>query len=363
MKVVETDIEEIASRIEDIVDVFSGKRIVFAGGGGFLGRYFRAVIAQLNRKRLDQPCELVVIDNLITTSADEKIDSDHCLFLERDVGERIKIDGTVDFVINAAGIASPFYYRAYPLETLRAAVDGTRNLLELADAKSAKFVFFSSSEIYGNPDSRNVPTQESYRGSVASMGPRACYDESKRLGETLCFIYHDHYGLATNVIRPFNVYGPGMQETDYRILPNFASNIKAGRTLKVYGSGKQTRTYCYVTDAMNGFFRVVARGVAGEAYNVGGENDATGLKVTQAILQHLNKSEDLIQFVEDRKGHDQRYALDSSKIGTLGWQPQNDFQTAMQRTIDWYVENQDWWRTIKASEDYQNYYQRQYAQR
>lgn len=340
MKILETDIDEIASRIEDIVDIFSGKRIVFAGGGGFLGRYFRAVIAQLNRKRLDQPCELVVIDNLITTSADEKIDGDHCSFLERDVAERIKIDGTVDFVINAAGIASPFYYRAYPLETLRAAVDGTRNLLELADAKSAKFVFFSSSEIYGNPDSKNVPTQESYRGSVASMGPRACYDESKRLGETLCFIYHDHYGVATNVIRPFNVYGPGMQETDYRILPNFASNIKAGRTLKVYGSGRQTRTYCYVTDALNGFFRVVARGVPGEAYNVGASEPEIGVvDLIKRIEKVLNDSipHDHVDYPNSYPADEpQRRCPDIRKANQqLGYEPHIDLDEGLSRYLAW----------------------------
>ncbi len=340
MNVVETDINEIVSRIEDVVDVFSGKRLVFAGGGGFLGRYFRAVIAQLNRKRLDQPCELVVIDNLITASADEKIDGNYCSFLERDVAERIEIHGTVDFVINAAGIASPFYYRAYPLETLKAAVDGTRNLLELAEAKRAKFVFFSSSEIYGNPDSRNVPTQESYRGSVASMGPRACYDESKRLGETLCFIYHDHYGLETNVIRPFNVYGPGMQETDYRILPNFASNIKAGRTLKVYGSGKQTRTYCYVTDAMNGFFRVIARGVAGEAYNVGAPEPEIGVvELIKRIEKVLNDSipHDHVEYPDSYPADEpQRRCPDIRKARQqLGYEPLIDLDEGLDRYLSW----------------------------
>jgi UDP-glucuronate decarboxylase len=122
-----------------------------------------------------------------------------------------------------------------------------------------------------------MPIQESYRGNVAAMGPRACYDESKRLGETLCYIYHTHLGLHTNVIRPFNVYGPGMQELDYRVLPNFASALKGARALRVYGSGRQTRTFCYVTDALDGFIRVIARGIAGEAYNIGTEGPEIGI--------------------------------------------------------------------------------------
>ena len=149
------------------------------------------------------------------------------------------------------------------------AITGTRLMLELAEAHDARFAFFSSSEIYGDPDPAHVPTAESYRGHVSCQGPRACYDESKRVGETLCYIFHGKNGTKTNTIRPFNVFGPGMQETDYRVLPNFASRIKAGLPLNVYGTGNQTRTFCYITDAMVGFLRVILKGVPGEAYNIG----------------------------------------------------------------------------------------------
>jgi len=128
----------------------------------------------------------------------------------------------------------------------------------------ARFTFFSSSEIYGNPDPDHVPTQESYRGNVSCRGPRACYDESKRVGETLCYVFHDKYGTPTTTIRPFNIFGPGMQETDYRVLPNFASRLKAGQPLHLYGVGVQTRTFCYITDALTGFLQVIAKGVPGE---------------------------------------------------------------------------------------------------
>ncbi|MDA0261483.1 MAG: NAD-dependent epimerase/dehydratase family protein [Proteobacteria bacterium] len=340
MNVVESDIVEIGERLGDIAEIFSGKRMVLAGGSGFLGRYFRATIDHLNRHKLSKPCELVVIDNLITSSIDETIVSDHVSFRQADVAEPMDIDGPVDFVVNAAGIASPFYYRAYPLETLRAAVDGTRNLLELARAKGAKFTFFSSSEIYGDPDPKNVPTQESYRGNVACMGPRACYDESKRLGETLCFIYHGHHGLWTNTIRPFNVYGPGMQETDYRILPNFASNIKAGRTLKVYGDGKQTRTYCYVTDALNGFFRVIARGVAGEAYNIGTSGPEIG------VVDLIKRIETVLDdaFPRDHVDYPDSYPADEPTRRCpdirkarlqLGYAPQIELDDGLKRYFDW----------------------------
>ena len=129
------------------------------------------------------------------------------------------------------------------METLEVAIEGTKNCLKIAKRNNSKFIFFSSSEIYGDPDKNFVPTKETYRGNVSSMGPRSCYDESKRLGETLCYIYNNYFNLHTNIIRPFNIYGPGMNQKDYRIFPSFISNILANKKLNIYGSGKQTRTY------------------------------------------------------------------------------------------------------------------------
>jgi UDP-glucuronate decarboxylase len=214
---------------------------------------------------------VIVIDNLITAGeAGAKVaEVDNIVFYDHDVIKPLEWTDKLDFIIHAAGIASPYYYRKYPLETLEVAITGTRNMLELAKQHQARMTFFSSSEIYGDPDSGHVPTQESFRGNVSAQGPRACYDESKRVGETLCYIFHENYGLATNTIRPFNVFGPGMQETDYRVMPNFANRIKGKRPLNVYGSGIQTRTFCYITDAMDGFLRVITSGVPGEAYNIG----------------------------------------------------------------------------------------------
>jgi UDP-glucuronate decarboxylase len=270
-----TDIQEIAETLGDTAQSFAGKTVMLTGGRGFLGRYFTAVFALLNETVLERPCKVIVLDNLITAGEEgAKIgEIENITFIEHDVikpldWDRDK-DGGVDFIIHAAGIASPFYYRKYPLETLDVAITGTKNMLGLALQHQARFTFFSSSEIYGDPDASHVPTPESYRGNVAAQGPRACYDESKRVGETLCYIFHENNGLATNTIRPFNVFGPGMQETDYRVMPNFANRIKGGHPLKVYGSGGQTRTFCYITDAMNGFLRVIATGVPGEAYNIG----------------------------------------------------------------------------------------------
>ena len=267
----ETDLTEITSRLENVVKKFSGKTVVLTGGRGFIGRYFVDLFELLNTKTLKKPVRLVVLDNLITAGSSGSQVSKHnnTEFVNHDVIHPFEFDDEIDYIIHAAGIASPYYYRAYPLETLNVAISGTQNMLNLAQKKGARFTFFSSSEIYGDPDSKHIPTAESYRGNVTCQGPRACYDESKRIGETLCYIYHTKYGVETNVIRPFNVFGPGMQETDYRVLPNFAVRIQKGLALNVYGNGSQTRTFCYVTDAMVGFFLVILKGVPGEAYNIG----------------------------------------------------------------------------------------------
>lgn len=267
-----SDIAEIAEHLGEAAQTFSGKTILMSGARGFLGRYFTETFAHLNQHVLKEPCSFIGLDNLLTAGeAGAKIDDRvNFRFVKCDVCKPLELEeGHIDYVIHAAGIASPFYYRAYPLETLDVAINGTRNMLELATRHQARLAFFSSSEIYGDPDPRHVPTPESYRGSVSCRGPRACYDESKRVGETLCHIYHEKFGTISTTIRPFNVYGPGMQETDYRVLPNFASRIKAKQPLNIYGIGTQTRTFCYITDAIVGFLLVLARGVPGDVYNIG----------------------------------------------------------------------------------------------
>ena len=269
-----SDIQQIVKNISDVSHQFSGKTILLTGGRGFLGRYFMEIFNELNEKVLQEKMEIIVLDNLRTSGKEgsEIPNYENIKFINHNVIEKFNFSKDLDFIIHAAGIASPYYYRAYPLETLQVAIDGTKNMLELAQLNSAKLTFFSSSEIYGDPDKKNIPTKESYRGNVSCTGPRACYDESKRVGETLCNIFHNIKGVHTNTIRPFNVFGPGMQETDYRVLPNFTSRIKGDIPLQIYGTGNQTRTFCYVTDAMEGFIRVILNGVPGEAYNIGNPN-------------------------------------------------------------------------------------------
>ena len=285
---IKSDISEIINRTQSICQEISGKTILITGARGFLGRYFIEIFKQLNGKHLASPVHVVAVDNLITSGkyAEQSIDDSNIRFIEHDVIKPFSFDKEVHYVIHAAGIASPQYYQKYPLETLDVAITGTKNMLQLAKQKNAKFTFFSSSEIYGNPDLKNIPTKEEYWGNVSSLGPRACYDESKRVGETLCYIFNQQFGVKTNIVRPFNFYGPGMQEKDYRVLPNFASRIKAKRPLKIYGRGDQTRTFCYITDALTGLLQVILRGAPNEVYNIG--NPEPEISMTH-LAEMINK--------------------------------------------------------------------------
>ena len=337
-----TDIDEIVTRLSPHAADLEGKTVAVTGGRGFLGRYFTEIFATLNARVLSEPARIVLLDNLITAgeAGSKAVSHPKIEFVKHNVIEPFDWKGDLDYVIHAAGIASPYYYRAYPLETLEVAITGTRNMLELADRHSARFTFFSSSEIYGDPDPKYVPMQESYRGNVSCQGPRACYDESKRVGETLCYIFHTKNGTHTNTIRPFNVYGPGMQETDYRVLPNFASRIKAGRTLKVYGSGTQTRTFCYITDAMVGFMKVVLQGVAGEAYNIGNPKpEISMLDLVKSIetVRGDDLAYDVIEYPDSYPADEpMRRAPDIRKAQLqLKYTPDVSLEDGLKRFLDW----------------------------
>ena len=338
----ESDIGEIAERLKHAASALSGKTLLITGGRGFLGRYFTSVIGRLNDTELTSPCRVIVLDNLITAGKDGANfkEPEHSRFVQQDIVQPFQLNEKVDYVLHSAGIASPFYYRAYPLQTLEVATIGTKNLLEIARIHGAKILFFSSSEIYGDPDPKHVPTQESYRGNIACQGPRACYDESKRLGETLCYIYHNTYGLAVNIVRPFNVYGPGMQETDYRVMPNFASRIKGSRPLNIYGAGSQTRTFCYITDAVTGFMMTLLKGVPGEAYNIG--NPEPEISMLQLAREMETAWSDKIQYnvvdYPDSYPADepQRRCPDIRKARLqLGYNPEVNLQDGLKRFLSW----------------------------
>ena len=217
-------------------------------------------------------------------------------------------------------------------------------MLELSLKHGARFTFFSSSEIYGDPDPNYIPIPENYRGNVSIMGPRSCYDISKRLGETLCYVFQTNLGLHTNVIRPFNIYGPGMQKNDYRVLPNFAHNIQNNTKLKIYGDGNQTRIFCYITDAIAGFLLVICKGVYGEPYNIGNPvPEVSVLELVQKMESVLSKNfkYDVVDHPDSYPADEpQRRCPDITKAQLqLNYKPRVSLEDGLERFFDWAFKN------------------------
>lgn len=217
------------------------------------------------------------------------------------------------FVIHGASIASPTFYRRYPVETMDANIWGLRRILDFARATAPLkgLVFFSSSEIYGDPDPSHIPTDEEYRGNVSCHGPRACYDESKRFGETMCWVYAQQYGLPITVARPFNNYGPGMRLEDKRLPADFAKAVTEGRDLVILSDGTPTRTFCYVADAVTGYLLCLLHGRY-DYFNIGTERPEISVGALAGIYQEAGR--EIFGYdgrVEFRTSEDPAYLADN----------------------------------------------------
>lgn len=347
LSIIQEDIKTIADTLGDEVKAFSGKTVVLSGGAGFLGTYFRGVFDYLNKHVLDVPVTVISIDNYITGSEEsfiEEIDPQYIRAQRHDIREPFPISGPVDYIIHAAGLASPVYYKKYPLETIESAINGAKHLLELArEKKVTSFLFFSSSEIYGDPSPDAIPTPETYKGNVSSIGPRSCYDESKRLTETLCMTYHTIYGIPIKIVRPFNVYGPGMKVNDHRVMPTFIARGLQGQNLPVHGHGNQTRTFCYITDAIDGFLRVLLSDRNGEVYNIGSADEEINMgTLAQMVADVLDNGVkvELIEYPDTYPADEpNRRRPDITKAYThLKYKPRVDLKTGLKRSIQWFKE-------------------------
>lgn len=279
-QLLDEDLEAICADLAAEFSEIAGSRLLVTGGGGFLGYYLVQSVLHWNKKRaVGARIDVTVYDNYIRGVPDwlESLrDRPHIELRRIDLIEPLPADmGHFDYIIHAAGIASPIYYRAKPLQCIDANVNGLRNLLDYAIAERNAsrplrgFLFYSSSEIYGDPVANAIPTPETYRGNVSCTGPRACYDESKRFGETLCVTYAKQEGIPVRIARPFNNYGPGLKITDGRVIPDFAKDLLEGRDIVMLSDGSPKRTFCYATDAVTGYFKVLVRGGVGEPYNIG----------------------------------------------------------------------------------------------
>jgi UDP-glucuronate decarboxylase len=346
--VVGEDIESIVRDIGNSVEKLRGKQVLLTGAGGFLGRYFVEVINYLNNADHSNPIFLVALDNYITSNRDVVESwtkpSKHIEWIYGNASLGAMLPNKFDYIVHLAGIASPRHYRKFPFETIDISVSITQQLLEKARTDNSKFLFFSSSEIYGDPIETEIPTGEDYKGNVSPRSDRACYDESKRLGETICYLFEKTYGMTVNVLRPFNVYGPGMLPNDFRALPNMALAIRNQEVIKIYGNGLQTRTFCYVTDAIQGALSVMLNSNNSDVYNLGNPNPEISMvdlaKLVCEVTSH-KKGYTLIPYPEEYPSDEpQRRCPDINKIkAALGFEAKVELKDGLQRFFNWASEN------------------------
>jgi dTDP-glucose 4,6-dehydratase/UDP-glucuronate decarboxylase len=252
----------------------------------------------------------------------------------------------VDWIIHGASIASPPVYRRLPLETIDVNVNGTRHMLDLLRRDGRGMLLMSTSEIYGDPDPGHIPTAEDYRGFVSCTGPRACYDESKRLAETLAMTYYRLYGSPVKIIRPFNVYGPGQRLDDGRIIPTVISAALHRRPIVLYSDGRATRSFCYVRDAIRSMLLVLVSSAAGEAFNVGNDEEISIGELAR-IAANLNGPPELPIHFETSADRDylcdnpQRRCPDLTKLRQLGgWEPPVRVREGLSRTLESYRDDE-----------------------
>ena len=310
--------------------------VLIAGGAGFIGSNLTQALLKKNYK-------VICMDNLITGekgNTDDFLDNSNYSFIEKDITGDISIGEKIDFIFHLASPASPNVknsrsYMAFPVETLMANSLGTYNLLELAKKNNAKFLFASSSEIYGNPEVS--PQVETYVGSVSPNGPRSVYDEAKRFGESMTFAYLRKFKLDVKIVRIFNTYGPKMRADDGRVVSNFINQALKNEPITIYGDGKQTRSFCFVDDMVSGLEKTMfSEKTQGEVLNLGNPDEKTILEFAEIIIR-LTSSSSKMQFEDLPQDDPYRRKPDINKAKSLiSWEPRVSLEEGIKKTIEFF---------------------------
>lgn len=346
-RIVSDDLTDVCDRARSALEQLAGSTVLVTGGAGFLPSYLVDAMARVNQERVPPPIRILSLDNYATGTPSRLAHLQgrrDVTFLHADLSAGVSLHGRVDYIVHGASIASPTWYRQRPLETIDVNVGGTRALLELARQQGVRgFLQLSSSEIYGDPPADRIPTSEDYWGHVSSLGPRACYDESKRLGETLCMVYHRMHGVPVKIVRPFNVYGPRLRLDDGRIVPDFLRDALAGKPIAVYSDGRVTRSFCYISDAVVAMLQILTADVAGEAFNVGNDEEMTVAEVAALADEVRGGGAGVSLQVSD----DPDYLVDNPRrrcpdLGKLeratGYKPTVMLRDGLRRTYEHYCE-------------------------
>jgi dTDP-glucose 4,6-dehydratase len=304
-------------------------RAVITGGAGFLGSH-------LCDHLLAQGWEVLAIDNLVTgTAANLRHLESNPRFstVQHDVSRHITVDGPVDYVLHFASPASPVDYLKLPIQTLKVGALGTHNTLGLALAKKAKYFLASTSECYGDP--LITPQPETYWGNVNPIGPRGVYDEAKRFAEAMVMAYHRYHGVDTHIVRIFNTYGPRMRLNDGRALPNFVWQALTGQPITVYGDGKQTRSFCYVSDLVAGIWRLM-NSDEHEPTNIGNPQEITILEFAERIRALLRVTTPIVFNPLPQDDPKQRCPDISKARRLLKWEPKVNLEEGLRITLEYF---------------------------
>jgi len=306
------------------------KKIVITGAAGFIG-------SNLVDKLIDKGYFIYGLDNLITGSLKNlnHLQSNNKFeFVEHDVTKFISVKDNIDYVFHLASPASPIDYLNYPIQTLKANAIGGHNALGLAKKNNAKFILASTSEVYGDPAVH--PQPESYWGNVNPIGIRSCYDEGKRAAETLFMDYHRQNGVDIRIVRIFNTFGPRMNPDDGRVVSNFICQALRGQDITIYGDGKQTRSFCYVDDLIEGFVRLMNQDELTGPINIGNPGEFTMLELADKVLAKVGGSSKLV--FEPLPGDDPQQRQPDITLAKkhLGWEPTISLDEGLDRTIAYF---------------------------
>lgn len=325
---------------------FYNKTVLITGASGFLPAYLVEILMYVNSVNKHANIKIIALVRNMSKAKErfiEHLNSENLEFVVQDVCDSIVIDSNVDFIIHAASQASPKYYGKDPVGTINANVIGTTNLLDLARKKNVeRFLFFSSSEVYGNLDEKDIPTSEDKFGKIDPCNVRSCYSEGKRAGETICISWKHQFNIPIVIVRPFHTYGPGMDLNDGRVYADFIKNIVNNEDIEMNSDGSAIRAFCYISDATIAFLKVLLNGEIGAAYNIGNDKNIYSIlqlaqslislypdKNLKILLNHKSNSSYLPTLVN-------KNIPDINKIKNLNWVPIINIREGFSKTINYY---------------------------
>lgn len=341
---IEKDLEYIVKALGQKVNLLEGKTILITGGSGLIGSYLVDTIAFLNEKKFNKKARVI---SLQRSRIQKRRRLGHLVnrrdisFILHDSSKSYKPKVKIDYIIHSAGDSAPASFLSDPLGTIDVNVSGIRWILEYARKHNVKSVLYmSSGEIYGNPTSQNIPTPETYNGNVSPLDPRACYTSSKRLAETLCRIYFENFNIPIKIARPFIVYGPGLKVGDKRVMAEFIKSGLEGKPIEMLNEGRDTRSYCYVSDATVAFFKLLLSSENGEAFNVASDLEEISIKDLARLVHKICGIKSPV-LVKSRKanyvvGAPNRVFPDIRKLrNKLKYHPKVRIEEGLRRTIGW----------------------------